>query len=129
METINMKRFLMSLAAIIAACFTTLLAQSFETVRVHFDQTVDVVNNSLPAGDYTISLISITSEEPLVRFRSDTGQSIIVLASRDNRAAGDEAAKTDVILDKTGSVPQVTRIQIEGSSVDLVLPAPVSKLR
>ena len=124
-----MKRFLMSLAAIIAACFTTLLAQSFETVRVHFDQTVDVVNNSLPAGDYTISLISITSEEPLVRFRSDTGQSIIVLASRDNRAAGDEAPKTDVILDKTGSVPQVTRIQIEGSSVDLVLPAPVSKLR
>jgi hypothetical protein len=128
-ETITMKRFLMSLTTIIAACFTTLLAQSFETVRVHFDQTVDVVNNSLPAGDYTISLISFTSEEPLVRFRSDSGQSIIVLASRDNRATGDEATKTDVILDNTGSVPQVTRIQIEGSSVDLVLPAPESKLR
>jgi hypothetical protein len=124
-----MKRFLMSAAALVAACCTSLLAQTFESVRVHFDHPVEVVNHSLPAGDYTISLIRVNAEEPIVRFQSDAGVHIIVLASRDNRAVGEEAPKTDVILDRTGAVPQVTRIQIEGSATDLVLPVPSTRVR
>jgi hypothetical protein len=123
-----MKRFLMSAAAVMAACCTSLLAQTFESVRVHFDQPVEVVNHSLPAGDYTISLIRVNAEEPIVRFQSDT-VNVIVLASRDNRAIGQEAPRTDVILDRTGAVPQVTRIQIEGSATDLVLPVSTMNVR
>jgi len=117
-----MTRFLFSAAAVAALSLSTLSAQSFETVRVTFDQSVEVAGNVVPAGNYTITEIKLNGEGPLLRFQSDHGVNVVVIASREDRAIDHVAPRTDVVLDTTGPVEQVARIQIAGSLTDYIIP-------
>jgi hypothetical protein len=121
-----MKQLLLSVAAMATLSVATLHAQTFSSLRIHFDQPVIVVDNELPAGDYTIRMVETSGLDPLVLFQSDTGKSVIALAQRDLRRGDQAAPKTDVILDDEGSTEHVARIEIEGSAVDLVLQVPSS---
>jgi len=117
-----MIRFLFSAVAFAALSLSTLCAQTFESVRVRFDHPVEIAGTSVPAGDYTISMIKSNGDVPLLRFQKDHGNAIVVLATRDFRSQTEIAAKTNVVLETSGSVEQVIRIQIEGSPSDYVLP-------
>ena len=117
-----MTRFLLSAAAIAAVSLPTLCAQSFETVRVTFDQSVEVSGNVVPAGNYTITEIKSNGEGPLLRFQSDHGVNVVVIASREDRALDNPARRTDLVLDTSGPVEQVARIQIAGSVTDYLIP-------
>src|SRR5437763_1691864 len=105
-----MARFLFSAVALAALSLSTLCAQTFETVRVTFDQPVEVAGTSVPAGDYTISMVKSNGEVPLLRFQNDHGNAVLVFATRESRPATQTASKTDVVLEKSGLVEQVARI-------------------
>ena len=116
-----MKQFLILAAAVTAVSLSTLSAQTFEGVRVHFDQTVHVAGSALPAGDYSITMIKSNGDVPMLRFSSDRAN-VLVFASREQHLAGGSADRTEVLLDKKGSVERITRIEVEGSPIDYVLP-------
>ena len=114
---------ILTLAAIAATLsLATLSAQTFEGLRVHFDQAVKLENTLLPAGDYTITMARSNGDIPLLRFSSNHGVNVIVLATREDRPSGG-AERSEVLLDKSGSVERVTRIEVEGSASDFVIPA------
>ena len=117
-----MKRVLILAASVAALSLSTLSAQTFDGVRVHFDQPVQVAGNALPAGNYSITIIKSSGEVPMLRFSSDHGANVVVFAARAQHLAGGSANRTEVVLDNSGPVERVTRIQVEGSSVDFVLP-------
>ena len=117
-----MKRILILAAATAALSLSTLSAQSFEGVRVHFDQNVEVAGNTLPAGDYSITMIKSNGDVPLMRFTSDAGFNAVVFASRQQRPVGESAAHTDVILDKSGPVERIARVEVAGSEFYYALP-------
>jgi hypothetical protein len=117
-----MKRFLISAAAVVALSISTLCAQSFEAVRVTFDKTVEVAGTSVPAGDYTITMIKSNGDIPLLRFQGDHGVNVVAFASRVYRPGSEAAPRTAVVLDTAGPVEQVTRLSIEGSAADYVFP-------
>ena len=106
--------------AFAAFSLTTLSAQTFDSVRVHFDQTVQVAGNALPAGNYVITMIRSNGDVPLVRFTSDHAVSVVAFASRVERFGGDTAPRTDVVLDKTSGVERVAKLEIEGSNADFI---------
>lgn len=116
-----MKRVLILTAAVAALSLSTLSAQTFDAVRVHFDQPVQVAGNALPAGNYSITVIKSSGDVPMLRFSSEHGASVVVFASRAQHLAGQSADRTEVVLDNSGPVERVARIQVEGSSTDLVL--------
>jgi hypothetical protein len=118
-----MKRSLIFAAAVAALSLSTLSAQTFEAVRVHFDQQVQVAGNTLPAGDYSITMIKSNADVPLLRFSSAAGANAVVFASRAEHQAHEVANHTEVILEKSGSGERVTCIEIEGSSSDLIVPS------
>ena len=113
---------ILSLAAFAAFSLTAVNAQTFDSVKVHFDQAVQVASNQLPAGDYTITMLKSNGEVPLLRFASDHGANVLAFATRTERPSGSLASRTEVLLDKTGEVEQVTRIEIEGTAYDYILP-------
>ena len=117
-----MKRFLILAAAVAAVSLSTLSARTFEAVRVHLDQPVQVAGNALPAGDYLITIVKSNSDVPMLKFSSDRGANVIVFASREQHLTGELANRTEVVLEKTGAVERVARIEVEGSSIDYVLP-------
>jgi hypothetical protein len=120
-----MTRLMISLAAAAALSLTTLHAQDFFSLQVHFDHPVEVVNTELPAGDYRIKMIQSNGTEPLVLFQSVDGRDdVIAIATRDLRGGAQRAPDTDVILDRQGPIEHVARIQIAGSLTDLVLATP-----
>jgi|SRR5580698_2432428 hypothetical protein len=119
-----MNRLLISLAAVGALSLTTLHAQDFFSLQVHFDHPVEVINTELPAGDYRIKMIQSNGTEPLVLFQSLDGRDdVIAIATRDLRG-GQRAPDTDIVLDRQGAIEHVARIQIAGSLTDLVLAVP-----
>ena len=116
-----MKRSLIFAAALAALSLSTLSAQSFVSVRVHFDQPVQAAGTALPAGNYSITMIKSNGDAPLLRFSSDSGVNAVVFASRVQHADGEAASRTDVVLDRSGAVERVSRIEVEGSDTDFVL--------
>ena len=118
-----MKHFLISAAAVAALSISTLCAQSFEAVRVTFERPVEVAGTTVPAGDYTITMIRSNGEVPLLRFEGAHGVNVVAFASRDYRPGSAEASRTEVVLDSSGPVEQVSRIEIGGSATQYVLPA------
>ena len=114
-----MKRSLIFAAAL--AALSTLSAQSFVAVRVHFDQPVQAIGTALPAGNYSITMIKSNGDVPLLRFSSDSGVNAVVFASRVQHADGEAASRTDVVLDRSGAVERVLRIEVEGSDTDFVI--------
>lgn len=113
-----MKRLLTLAAAVAAFTVATVNAQSFEAIKVHFGQTVQVGGNNLPAGDYTVTMVRSNGDIPLLKFAADQGGSVMVFATRSDRA--EPASRTEVQLDKNGDKEHVSRIEIEGSMMDLV---------
>jgi hypothetical protein len=120
-----MKRLMIFVVSAMALSLTSLHAQNFFSLQVHFDHPVEVVGNELPAGDYRVKMIQSNGAEPLVLFQSADGRDdVIALATRDLRGGADRAQETEVILDRQGSLEHVARIQIAGSLTDLVLTVP-----
>ena len=117
-----MKQFLILAAAVTAVSLSTLSAQTFDGVRVHFDQPVQLAGNALPAGVYSITMINSNVNVPMLRFSSDAGVNVVAFASRAQHGAGETASHTDVVLDNSGPVERVARIEVAGSATDYVLP-------
>jgi hypothetical protein len=117
-----MKNFLMTAAAVAALSISTLCAQSFDSVRVTFDKAVEVAGTSVPAGQYTISVMKSNGDVPLLRFQGEHGVNVVAFASREYRTGNEMAPRTNVVLDTEGATEQVSRIEIEGSTTDYVLP-------
>ena len=108
-------------AAVAALSIATLSAQNPE-VRVHLPRAVAAGDNWLAAGDYTIIPMSTSG---VLRFQSENGHSVMVRAEKEFQSNVD---RTEVIIDKSGAAPHITKIEVEGSGVEYVLPTPTNHL-
>lgn len=88
-------------------------AESPDTVKVKLPYSARLSTTYLPAGDYTISAIAVTSEAPLLLISSSLGGSILAQAIRVDMPVERPAEHTEVVLTHDGDY-RVHRVWIAG---------------
>ena len=83
-------------------------------VKVQFEQTVRAGQSYLPAGNYTIRLANLTSDQPILAVESDQGARILIPAMRAYAPGTHGAASTEVVLERVGNELHMTKIWLAG---------------
>jgi hypothetical protein len=105
-----------------ALAFVTLFevsarAEIRESANVHFTQSVAAGTTWLPAGDYRVSLVSMQSNQAMLKIENnETRAAIFVPASRIMVPAGRTAERTEAILHVTDGKAHLATFWFEGES-------------
>jgi hypothetical protein len=118
-----MRPNLYGMAAAAANPFSTLPAQSIEAIAVHFPQPVIAGGRVLPAGNYTVSTLKGVGEVPVLRFQSETGESIAVIVTREYLLSDQVAQQSEVlVVPDGGNGLRIDRVVMEGCACQFLLP-------
>lgn len=90
-----------------------MLAGPINPVYVTLPHSVAVGSATLPAGDYTISSMSMADGDMLFVLRSEHGSPVTLAAQR---IEGDAAEKTNVLFSTDGDAWHFDKLFIEGDS-------------
>jgi hypothetical protein len=119
-----MRPDLYGMAAAAAATFTTLSAQGLDAIAVHLPEAAMAGGELLPAGNYTVSTLKGGGEVPVLRFQSETGESIAVIVTREYLPSDRAAQHSEVQVTPDGwHGLRIDRIVMEGCAYQFLLPA------
>ena len=111
-------------AAAAASTFTTIPAQSLDAIAVHLPEGALAGGELLPAGNYTVSTLKGQGEVPVLRFQSESGESIAVIVTRENLPSERVAQQSEVWVTPDGwHGLRIDRIVMEGCAYQFLLPA------
>jgi len=96
-----------------AMVMSTASAQIIEIVKFTVGSDVTIAGNTLPAGTYSVQQASGMTPSPVLRFRSESGKSIEVLANVIPTSGNAASPKTEVVLNGHALV----KLWIEGEDL------------
>ena len=96
-------------AVVLCVCWAA-FAYPTDMITVHFANAVTVGDTTLPAGDVTVT-VEHGNSNVLLTFRSESGVTATVLASRISGPANDDR-HTMVVLDKSAAGYKIGRIWV-----------------
>ena len=104
---------LLAVAAITAA------AQAFgsKQMRVRIPFAFNVGNNTLPAGDYTVTVINPSSDRRVLRLRRKDGRASAVIQTTGTES--NEPADAKLVFNRYGDTYYFTQAQMAGDSTTL----------
>ena len=107
---------IMMLLAVVAS---TAEAQVFgsKQVRARIPFAFNVGNKTLPAGDYTVSVVNPNSDRRVLRIRSNDGKLSVLIQANDATATELEAAK--LVFNRYGDTYYFAQAQMAGDSTAL----------
>ena len=107
-----MKRITMLLALCVFAVTATMLPAA-STLTVHLPYAAQVGEKVIPAGDYTVNVLTTNGDIPVVTFQSKS-ESAAVLANRSESVVND--GKAELVLDKKAdSSYRLIRVVVQGA--------------
>lgn len=105
-----------------AAAFTTLSAQCLGAIAVHIPKPAMAGGRLLPAGNYTVSTLQGMGVSPVLRFQGESGEPVVVMATREYLPMDDVAQQSEVMVAADGdNMLRVLKVAMEGDPFLFVL--------
>jgi hypothetical protein len=106
----------------LSSTLATLPAQSIDAIAVHFPKPVLAGGHALPAGNYTISALKPSGEIPVLRFQSEAGETVEVMAAREGLLSDGVALSSEVVVaPENGNGLRIEYVVMEGNPFQFLL--------
>lgn len=89
-------------------------ADSTSTVKVTLDQAFRVGETLMPSGDYTIRLLKVGSDSPVLVFQTEGNLSVMAAVSRAQTVSGRPDETTELIFNSTELGLSIKEVRIAG---------------
>lgn len=111
-----MTNFLVKLLLVVLAFFgiAAYASQSADQVKVTFAEPVRAGEVLLAPGDYSIRLLPVPNDSPVLIFENGQGEKVFVSASRATLPAGRVASQTELHLTREGDELRLLAIEVAG---------------
>jgi hypothetical protein len=94
-----------------------------DTVKVRFDQSVEVGSQTLPAGEYTIRQLTSASSPRVLEFTSANGTKLEATVTAIPVLQNSAPTETKVVVDDEGGSARLRRIWVQGRNYGYEFPS------